>query len=205
MKKQLICIVMLFMCTMVFAQSKNWSDETRDAAYEAPNSMLQKKWFEWDFEQGSEHVHQFLKNGTFTLTVNVSKDDVRYIILNSGKYTRNKDKLTIRYLTISVTPNKSDLAKLPARKRDSAMSIAKELKSLITADYANKVENYLILRLDDEYFVYTTYDTKTKMFNDINWTTLYSELHKKKQDDTKSDVQFSLPLEKNDIHKYHKK
>lgn len=64
MKKLLTCMMMLLTSTLVFADDWKWDEKTRDAAYEAPNSKFQKKWY---INDQYETTYQFGANGVVVL------------------------------------------------------------------------------------------------------------------------------------------
>jgi len=182
MKKHFFCIVMLIMvATMVFAQ-REWDTNTRDAAYEAPNSKFQKEWYGTD---ENKTTYLFKANGTLTSTLTASFDlgngKFPYTIILTGKYTRKKDYLHLIYTRGQTKYNQADLDRLSARMRDKVLEVLK----IVNSKYAsmNSVEDALILRLDDECLILTKYDPKTRLFNDIEWSTFYNETHKKKEEE----------------------
>ena len=160
---------MLFVATVVLAQNKPWNEKTRDAAYEAPNSYLQKKWS----VKGANSTIMFAANGILKFTILQQVDDIRVICYISGKYTRKKDRLTLTFTGVKSNFESSYLAGLSARKRDEMMGKLKEFDKVFASEYVNRVIEYVILRLDKECAILAEYDTKMKIFNDLTWTTLY--------------------------------
>ena len=172
--------------TVTFADDVPWNEKTRDAAYEAPSSMFQKKWY----NSHDEETIVFFAKGTFTITSeSQSNNGVRFKMTYNGSYTRNKDKLTLLYSSVKITPNSTDLAKLSARMRDSYISRLKQIENVGKSELRNKKDYYLMLRLDEKCFIYTRYDPKTKIFNDYNWNTWYSESYMKEISQKKSEKQ----------------
>lgn len=182
MKKLLTCMMMLLTSTLVFADDWKWDEKTRDAAYEAPNSKFQKKWY---INDQNETTYQFGANGVVTLTLLVKNDhfDVRIVITLTGKYTRNKDHLNITWTGVQTKPNQTDMDALSARNRDNVLQSLKSIGHHFTSKYKNKTEYFLILRLDDECLIITKFDPQSKLFNDFEWTTLFNESHKKKEEE----------------------
>ena len=175
MKKQLICSVLLFIATVAYAQ-EHWGEDTRDAAYEAPNSLLQKKW------KSNDGTWSFSANGILKITDEISIEGVRVSYVVSAKYTRKKDKINVTYTGVKATPNQSDLAGVSARKRDPILKGVRRLNNEFTS-MKNKTEHYIMLRLDDECLIITNYNPQTNFFNDLNWTVFYNELHWKKEEE----------------------
>ena len=179
MKKILICSIMLLFATFTFAQDKPWNDETRDAAYEAPNTLFQKKWYDAD----NNSILDIGANGAIKYTIEDKVEGVRCFFTITGKYTRNKDHFKYTYTGAKATPNQSDLASLSARKRDEILNAIKRAEPYINSQYKNATGYYLILRLDEECMIITSYNPQTKIFNDFKWTTLYNESYKKKKEE----------------------
>lgn len=174
-------MMMLLTSTLVFADDWKWDEKTRDAAYEAPNSKLQKKWY---LNDEKKTTFQFGANGALKQTFMLVKDGIEYTVTITGKYTRNKDEMTISYPgIIKVVPSSSDLANLPVRKRDEVQNFTKQCESYLVSEFKNKTYYGLILRLDDECFIMTNYDPQTKIFNDVQWDTFYNEYHMKKEEE----------------------
>lgn len=173
-------MMMLLTSTLVFADDWKWDEKTRDAAYEAPNSKLQKKWY---INDQYETTYQFGANGVVTLTQLVKNDhfDARIVITCTGKYTRNKDHLNLTWAGVQAKPYQADLDAMSARNRDNFLQSLKSFGHNFTSNYKNKTTYFLILRLDDECLIITTFNPQTKLFNDINWNTLFNESHKKKE------------------------
>lgn len=182
MKRNLICFVMFLVATFALAQNKPWSEKTRDAAYEAPNSLLQKKWYVND---ENETTYQFGANGVVTMTMIIKLDrfDARVVLTVTGKYTRNKDHLNLAWTGVYVKPNQTDMDALSARNRDELLEGLKTVGPYFASNFKNKSEYTLILRLDDEYLILTKFDPQSKLFNDLNWTTMFNESHKEKEEE----------------------
>lgn len=182
MKKLLTCVMMLLTSMLAFADDWGWDEKTRDAAYEAPNSKFQKKWYDKD---QNETTLQFGANGVVTMIQLVKMDnfDARIVVTLTGKYTRNKDHLNITWTGVQTKPNQTDMDALSARNRDRVLELLKSVGPHFTSNYKNKTEYYLILRLDDECLIITKFDPQSKLFNDLEWTTLFNESHKKKEEE----------------------
>ena len=181
MRKNLIFGFLLsLIVSFGYADNKPWNDQTRDAAYEAPNSLLQKKWF--TKVDGLDGTYEFLANGTFKYTTGTTTlDGVNVSIIQSGPYKRTKDVLTMTTTSLKLVPNQSDLANLSARKRDETVAAIRQLEAGSAREYTNKKTTSLILRLDDECLIFSNYDPASKIFNDLRWTTCYNETHQAKE------------------------
>ena len=109
MKKCILFCFFLFACITASAQPKDfkavmtqdelsWSEDTRDAAYLAPNTkFIGKKWF----PQKSRHFI-FNQNGTFKLVERYESDEygddvVLWTETTPGTWKRQKSFLTINY------------------------------------------------------------------------------------------------------------
>ena len=182
MKKLLTCVMMLLTSMLAFADDWGWDEKTRDAAYEAPNSKFQKKWYDKD---QNETTLQFGANGVVTMIQLVKMDnfDARIVVTLTGKYTRNKDHLNITWTGVQTKPNQTDMDALSARNRDRVLELLKSVGPHFASNYKNTTEYYLILRLDDECLIITKFDPQSKLFNDFEWTTLFNESHKKKEEE----------------------
>ncbi len=187
MKKLLTCVMMLLTSMLAFADDWGWDEKTRDAAYEAPNSKFQKKWYDKD---QNETTFQFGANGVVTAIQLVKMDnfDARIVITLTGKYTRNKDHLNITWTGVQTKPNQTDMDALSARNRDQVLESLKSVGPHFASNYKNKTEYYLILRLDDECLIITKFDPQSKLFNDLEWTTLFNESHKKKEEERENRI-----------------
>lgn len=170
---------------MVFAQSEKWNENTMDAACEAPNSKFQKEWYRTD---ESKETFQFRANGTFTYSGTTSLDfeneKMRYSIISTGNYTREKGHLHLISTKAQAKYNQADLDALSSRNRDLAIGAIKAFNSNLAS--SNVVFDYLILRLDDECLILMEYNPETKLFNDKVWSTFYNETHKKKETEAKA-------------------
>lgn len=195
MNRFFICICMLLFASVAFADDKPWNEQTRDAAYEAPSSKFQKKWYD---SHDETTTIMFSPNGTFKHIMEIQYDGVGITVIASGSYTRKKDVLTLLYSYIKTTPNTTDLAKLSARKRDIFTSGLKLVENKTISKYKNKKEYYLMLRLDDDCFIYTIYDPQLKVFNDIKWNTWYSESYMKEVSQMKSIKPDDAPIQNDD-------
>jgi len=173
-------LLLSFVFSLAYADDKPWNDQTRDAAYEAPNSLLQKKWT--TRVDGTDGEYEFLANGTFKYTsFSTTPDGVKVSIVQSGPYKRAKDVLTMTTTSIKLIPNQTDLANLSARKRDQSVAALKQAETQFSREYTNKKSTSLILRLDDECLIFSNYDPASKIFNDLSWTTCYNETHQAKE------------------------
>lgn len=168
MKRNFICLVMFLVATFALAQNNPWNEKTRDAAYEAPNSLLQKKWF----EEAENTTWIFSANGALKTIKEYNPDNVRINLTITAKYTRNKDQLTITYTGAKATCNQSDLAGMSARARDTFLGQLKQIEQNIYSTIKNQVLHFLILRLDKECMLITEYEPNLKLFDGTKWTTL---------------------------------
>ncbi len=184
-------MMMLLTSTLVFADGWKWDEKTRDAAYEAPNSKFQKKWYE---EDQNETTYLFGANGIVTMTQLFKMDNfgVRVVSTVTGKYTRNKDRLNIIWTGIQTKPYQADMDALSARNRDKMLESLKSVGRTFASDLKNKTDYYLILRLDDECLILTSYNPQSKLFNDFKWTTLFNESHKKKEEERAAQLAVEL-------------
>lgn len=171
MKRMLFSFLSLFISIVALAQSDLWNENTRDAAYEAPNSLLQKKWYKYDKEKTTS---EFKANGEYINCFQMTFEEVNVSIEVSGKYTRNKDRITISLTDSKVIPNQSDLEILSARRRDEFLARMKLVEQNIKTAF-RQMGYYLILRLDEDYLITTTFDPKTQMFNDMSWDTWHTK------------------------------
>ena len=178
MKKIILTLALTLMA--LFTNAQNWNEETRDAAYEAPNSLLCKKWK----NSKNEDTYLFAANGTCKFTTKSILDDASGLMGTmemSGKFIRNKDVLTMTFSSVNTVPDPTGLAKLSARKRDELLSAIRQAKLMSTNELKNKKYHMLLLRLDDEYLIMATCDPQSKKFNDYNLDIWYNETHEKKE------------------------
>ena len=178
MNKLILTLTLTFVALCTNAQS--WNDKTRDAAYEAPNSLFCKKWI----DSKKNITYLFSTNGIFKVSTTQVIDNASGLVGTtemSGNFVRNKDVLTLTYSSVKCSANPSDLAKLSARMRDEISSGLRQLSIKGTNEMRNQKHYMLLLRLDDEYLIWAPYDPKTKMFNDLKSDVLYNETHEKKR------------------------
>ena len=175
MKKLILtfALTLIALCT----NAQWWNEKTRDAAYEAPNSFLCKKWK----TNKNSNTYLFSSNGTFKETVKIKIDDETKLegtLESVGKYVRNKDVLSLTYLSAKVVPDPTIFAKLSARKRDeiqNSINLAQQ-----KAEREKLKFSKLLLRLDEEYLIMAPYDPQSGGFNDYNQPVWYNETHEKK-------------------------
>ena len=178
--KQLIltfALTLVVLCT----NAQGWNEKTRDAAYEAPNSLLCKKWIS---SNNNNQTFIYSANGTFKFTEK-SIDNASGVGLTteiSGKYIRNKDVLTLTFSSASCVADPTGLAKLSARRRDEIISNLRQFSMKLTNEMKNERKYMLLLRLDDEYLIEAPYDPQSKLFNDSKSAidVFYNETHEKK-------------------------
>ena len=178
--KQLIltfALTLVVLCT----NAQWWNEKTRDAAYEAPNSLLCKKWIS---SNNNNQTFIYSANGTFKFTEK-SIDNASGVGLTtqiSGKYIRNKDVLTLTFSSASCVADPTGLAKLSARRRDEIISNLRQFSMKLTNEMKNERKYMLLLRLDDEYLIEAPYDPQSKIFNDSKSAidVFYNETHEKK-------------------------
>lgn len=112
----LVVCVSLVLGMPSFAQG--WTEQTRDAAYEAPDSYLQKKWYSKG--DGYTEEIQYFPDGTVMSSYGIRLEefnDTRLKVICTGKYSRKKDILITKYTSIKLVPNPSDVSLLSSRKK----------------------------------------------------------------------------------------
>ena len=178
--KQLIltfALTLVVLCT----NAQWWNEKTRDAAYEAPNSLLCKKWIS---SNNNNQTFIYSANGTFKFTEKSidNASGVGFTTEISGKYVRNKDVLTLTFSSASCVADPTGLAKLSARRRDEIISNLRQFSMKLTNEMKNERKYMLLLRLDDEYLIEAPYDPQSKIFNDSKSAidVFYNETHEKK-------------------------
>ena len=170
MKKVLFIFVTMISCQYLFGQSISLeeaievmshlykgdmrarqyfyvSDGTQDAAYEAPNSALTKKWFFCPDDQYSEFANgyvQFYPNGTLKKYAQYQGFHGEW----TGKWSRSKQdlKLTFNYTTVKCSND--DLSGYSLRKKDE-INQERIKKQAQLRKLGVKTEIRPIRRLDD--------------------------------------------------------
>jgi len=123
------------------------SNISEDAAYEAPNSALTKKWF---FRNINEYVDdlpgyiQFFPNGTFKMYMKISA----FHGVIPGRWQRSKQDLKLTYNYPAVKYINDDMSGYSLRERDNINKERIKLQAK-ARNYKTETESRKILRMDD--------------------------------------------------------
>ncbi len=169
MQKKLFILLFLNLLinTALWSQSKLWNDSTRDAAYEAQKSAFVGKWF---IESKGMQILTHLKaDNTFYLAMPIpipfdsdySKDTINVDFKLSGTWSKAKTKLKLTYnlSSLSLTPNKSNINKLSARRQDEFNTLFSQIKETLKKTMLKATSNFVkpepneILRIDTDYLI----------------------------------------------------
>ena len=162
MQKTMITLLMLLFSFNTFGQElwkyatpeeTEFSEESRDEAYLAPNSrFIGKKWY---LEVNQYFI--FNSNGTFKWIGNVVNNnygsEVKLTVILPGTWKRNKSFITLstNYKQSTINIDQSSLSKLSARKRDECKRGIKQ-----AADENRRMPSdtttYEIYKLNRDYF-----------------------------------------------------
>lgn len=159
-----------------------WGGETQDAAYEAPNSSLLKKWFvpsrtnlNSQFHITDEEVYiQFFSNGTFQLHATDRdwslKCSHEYIL--PGRWKRVHDELTLTY-NFSQTKFLDKYEGLSMREKDNSIKSQGKYKTSKPYTWKCKIlrmDDYLIL---DEFYYFFEQYTHYNIYSTSDFDGLY--------------------------------
>lgn len=160
---------LLFLLSSVisFAQKSLYSDlnpygewytnESRDAAYESSVSKLHKTWIGCNTDQDQIESITFKPNNVgnivFSFKEHNDEEDFDYIaaITLPFTYTKNKDKITMKFNRLRITAS----IKLPVetkvsqRIKDVIAKMEAELTAGFRREYKVETGNYTIYRIDD--------------------------------------------------------
>lgn len=131
------------------------NEDTKDIVYETPSSKLYRKWYE---DMGDNYT-QFNSNGTFTMVGSFINSDYDITIKQvlSGTWKRvEKMDLHLQITNATASYDKSEVAKLPARRRDILQKLISKLNAAERKEFVGKKFVYSIWRLDDDYFMFTS-------------------------------------------------
>ena len=117
------------MLCMATALAQNWNENTRDAAYEAPNSVLTNT----TWEEYPDVRLTFFSNGTFTLIQGLYSDrlEMSTEISTPGTWRRNKTLLTMTVNYPASSIKAKNTANLSARRLDEVKSYQAEYKAMM--------------------------------------------------------------------------
>ena len=159
MKKSTLFILLLMLSSNISAQDTfewNANEETRDVVYEAPTSKFCKKWY-YDLEGA---YFQFNSNGTYVYCSSKiyrypdKLYGVPYILRHSGTWKRiNKMEIHLQITNLTISLDETELAKLPARRKDAAKKNALHITTEKRKQYLGKYK-WFIWRLDNDYIMY---------------------------------------------------
>ena len=158
MKKIFIFLFLLMLSSNISAQDAfEWdaNEDTKDIVYETPSSKLYRKWYE---DMGDNYT-QFNSNGTFTMVGSFINSDYDITIKQvlSGTWKRvEKMDLHLQITNATASYDKSEVAKLPARRRDILQKLISKLNAAERKEFVGKKFVYSIWRLDDDCFMFTS-------------------------------------------------
>lgn len=176
MQKTMITLLMLLFSFNSFGQElwkyatpeeTEFSEESRDEAYLAPNSIfIGKKWY-----HEVDVYFIFNSNGTYKMIGNVVNNnygsEVKLTVIMPGTWKRNKSFiiLSLNWKQYTINIDQSSLSKLSARKRDKCKRDMKQLTDE-TRRKPSDTSTYEIYKLNRDYF---------SLYNTTGNYILYSE------------------------------
>ena len=134
------------------------TESTEDQAYEAPDSALIKRWYDYKLYDGGKTCIQFNANGTFNYIINVGPASKYLARLEcTGRWRRSKQDLTVTFNlnTLKVSSN-ADLSDYSLRKQDEWKKTLKELSAKVKKEFIkanSKPQKHIINILDNEHMV----------------------------------------------------
>ena len=143
-------------------EETEFSEESRDEAYLAPNSrFIGKKWY---LEVNQYFI--FNSNGTYKWIMNKVNNEygseVKLTVILPGTWKRNKSFITlsINFKQYTVNFDQSSMSKLSARKRDECKRGIKRTTDEIFRRQPSITTTYEIYKLNRDYF--SLYNTTEK-------------------------------------------
>ena len=164
MKKITLFLLLTVLSSKIFAQNGfEWdaNEDTKDIVYETPSSKLYKKWYE---DMGDNYM-QFNSNGTFSIvgSFNPTDYDITFKQVLSGTWKRvEKMNLHLQITNVTISYNQSEVAKLPARRRDLLQKFVSKLNASVKKECVGQKFVYSIWRLDDDCFMFTSGNNQKK-------------------------------------------
>ena len=163
MKYFICCIAAIFVSIPIFSQNNEWdyNEHTKDVSYEAPVSKFTKKWYSRNKNNDGYYETLIMSpNGTYTNVMIITNDETGFVVPVKVTFSatwKRIERLTflITYTNIKYTIDQSELAKIPARRRDNLKKVIAQREVSIKKRFVGRKDYCRILKVDDDHLIWS--------------------------------------------------